>query len=88
MAKQQTPMTNRQKMLAEGKKFREASLAWYDKMIETSAILSEEEKQAFDAWEGTHVDGSGLLSTGDWPGWEKYIGKKPEPPPRTSTDEQ
>ena len=81
-------MIDRQQMLARGKKFREASLAWYDKMIETSAILSEEEKQAFDAWEGTHVDGSGLLSTGDWPGWEKYIGKKPEPPPRTSKDEQ
>ena len=80
-------MTERQKMLAEGKKFREASLAWYDQMIATSEILSEEEKQAFDAWESTHVDGSGLLSTGDWPGWEKYIGKKPEPPPRTRKDE-
>ena len=88
MAKQQTHMTDRQQMLAEGKKFREASLAWYDKMLETSAILSEEEKQAFDAWERTHVDGSGLFSTGDWPGWEKYIGKHPEPPSSTSNDEQ
>ena len=75
-------------MLAAGKQFREASLVWYDQMIEISAILSEEEKQAFDAWEDTHVDGSGLFSTGDWPGWEKYIGKKPEPPARTSQDEQ
>jgi len=66
-------MTDRQKMLAEGKKFREESLAWYDKMIETSEILSEEEKQAFDEWESTHVDGSGLFGTGDWPGWERYI---------------
>ena len=48
-------MTDRQQMLAAGKKFREASLAWYDQMIATSAILSEEEKQAFDAWEETHV---------------------------------
>jgi len=81
-------MTDRQKMLAEGKKFREESLAWYDKMIETSEILSEEEKQAFDAWENTHVDGSGRFTTGDWPGWEKYIGKQPEPPSRTRQDEK
>jgi hypothetical protein len=81
-------MTDRQQMLAAGKKFREASLAWYDQMIATSEILSEEEKQAFDVWEETHVDGSGLWSTGDWPGWEQYIGKKPEPPPRTRRDEQ
>ena len=81
-------MTDRQKMLAKGTKFREASLAWYDKMIATSEILSEAEKQAFDAWESTHVDGSGLFGTGDWPGWEQYIGKKPEPPARTSKDEQ
>jgi hypothetical protein len=55
-------------------------------MIETSEILSEEEKQAFDAWESTHVNGSGQFTTGDWSGWEKYIGKKPEPPSRTSKD--
>ena len=81
-------MTDRQKMLAQGTKFREASLTWYNKMIETSEIISEEEKQSFDAWESTHVDGSGLCVTGDWPGWEKYIGKKPVPPSRTSTYEK
>ena len=79
-------MIDRQKMLAEGKKFREESLTWYDKMIDTSDRLSEEEKQDFDAWESTHVDGSGLCSTSDWPGWEKYIGKKPDPPSRTNKD--
>ena len=79
-------MTNRQKMLAEGKKFREASLVWYDKMIATSEILTEEEKQNFDAWERTHVDGAGVFGTEDWPGWEPYIGKKPAPPSRISKD--
>ena len=37
------------------------------------------EKEELHVWEQKHIDGSGLYATSDWPGWEKYIGKKPFP---------
>jgi len=46
-------------------------------MVETHKLLSDEEKQDLAEWDQTKVDGSGKVGTADWPGWEKYIGKKP-----------
>lgn len=60
------------------KQFMEAILEWTGKMIETYKSMSDEEKQELAEWERTHVDGSGRVATSDWPGWERYIGKRPE----------
>jgi hypothetical protein len=54
----------------------EELLAWYDKMMEAHAAMPEEEKQTLGEWERTHLDGA-TVATSDWPGWEKYIGKRP-----------
>jgi len=51
---------------------------WFEKMLATYRALSEEERQALEEWERTHLDGRSA-GTSDWPGWEKYIGKRPEP---------
>lgn len=59
------------------KERRDALLAWYEKMVESHKLLSNEEKQDLAEWDRTKVDGSGKVSTSDWPGWEKYIGKRP-----------
>ena len=73
-------MPDRKKVYAARKKFQEESLAWTDKMLATYQIMPLEDKQAFDEWERVYADGSGVLGSDDWPGWEKYIGKRPEPP--------
>lgn len=53
-------------------------IAWCGKMVETGQnLLTEEEKQSLKEWDRTMVDGSGKYGTGDWPGWEKYIGPPP-----------
>jgi hypothetical protein len=59
------------------KERRDALLAWYEKMVETHRLLSDEEKKDLAEWDRTKVDGSGKVGTSDWPGWEKYLGKKP-----------
>jgi hypothetical protein len=86
MAKQQKPLIDRQKMYAERKrmyaerkKWQEKVLAWDDRMLETLETMPDEERQAFEEWEKANVDGAGRLGTDDWPGWEKYLGKKPKP---------
>ena len=38
--------------------------------------MPQVEKQALHDWERQYVDGSGKYATSDWPGWEKYIGKR------------
>ncbi len=48
-------------------------------LIGCYAAMQQSEKDELHAWEKEHVDGSGRFATSDWPGWEKYIGKRPEP---------
>jgi len=55
-----------------------AILEWYESMIESYNLLSDEEKIELAEWDRTKGDGNGKLSKSDWKGWEKYIGKKPE----------
>lgn len=56
----------------------EELLAWYDRMHEAHEAMPEEEKQALAEWERVNLDGA-TVATSDWPGWEKYIGKRPRP---------
>jgi len=51
-------------------------IAWLDRLIEASTKLSPKERRALKEWESVNVDGANV-PTSDWPGWEKYIGKKP-----------
>lgn len=59
------------------KEYRDAVLDWTGKMLEAYRGMSEEEKQQLGEWERAHVNGSGIVSTSDWPGWEGLIGKRP-----------
>ena len=52
---------------------------WYGMMMGAAAAMPEHEKRELEEWEKTHLDGS-TVGTDDWPGWEKYIGKRPVPP--------
>jgi hypothetical protein len=54
----------------------EELLTWYEKMSEAHDSMYEEDKQALAEWERENLDGS-TVGTSDWPGWEKYIGKRP-----------
>jgi hypothetical protein len=65
---------------SEKKLYQQEMLEWYGMMVGAGAAMPEDEKLALQEWERTHKDG--LTPTSDWPGWEKYIGKKPVPPPQ------
>jgi DNA-binding MarR family transcriptional regulator len=49
---------------------------WFMRMVEASLQMPDEDKQALKEWEAANLDGE-TVTTSDWPGWEKYIGKKP-----------
>lgn len=55
----------------------EAIVNWHAKLIEAYRVMSDEEKQELAEWEKKNVDGHNV-GTSDWPGWERYIGKKPK----------
>ena len=38
--------------------------------------MSAPERAELEAWERLHLDGA-TVSTSDWPGWERRIGKPP-----------
>lgn len=44
-------------------------------MMGAYAAMPEVEKNSLLEWEKNHLDGT--TGTSDWPGWEKYIGKRP-----------
>ncbi len=60
------------------KEFRDAVFAWSGKMVDAYKNLSDEERRELEEWDRTRVDGREGIATSDWPGWEKYIGKRPE----------
>jgi hypothetical protein len=50
------------------------TLEWYVKMMACLDSLSSEERAGFDKWDRERkVD----QTTSDWPGFERYIGKRP-----------
>jgi hypothetical protein len=55
----------------------EAMTDWYAKLIEAYRVMSDEEKRELEEWEKKNVNGHSV-ATSDWPGWERYIGKKPK----------
>ncbi len=49
---------------------------WLRCLVEASTKLPAKERRALKEWEALNVDGANV-TTSDWPGWEKYTGKKP-----------
>jgi hypothetical protein len=57
---------------------RQLLLHWYEQMVLCfERELSPEERADLERWDATWVDGGAGISTSDWPGWEKHIGKRP-----------
>lgn len=50
---------------------------WFGKMITCVEALPPAERAAFEQWDHERPSG---LRTSDWPGFEKYIGKRPSGP--------
>lgn len=51
---------------------------WFSKMITCLESLPPAERAAFEEWDHERPAG---VRTSDWPGFEKYIGKRPSGPP-------
>lgn len=49
-------------------------LNWYERMVACVVALPPEERVAFEEWDKRRPTG---LGTSDWPGFEKYLPKKP-----------
>jgi hypothetical protein len=58
--------------------FRTELLGWYAAMVAVSKAMPESEMRELLDWEARNLDGC-TVGTSDWPGWEKYTGRKPAP---------
>jgi len=47
---------------------------WFGKMLECVETLPPDERAALDVWDQNRPPGVG---TSDWPGFDKYLPKKP-----------
>lgn len=64
--------------MKERKQARQMLLHWYEQMtLCFERELSTEERADLEKWDREWVDGGAGISTSDWPGWEKHIGKRP-----------
>lgn len=52
---------------------------WFGNMITCVEALPPAERAAFEKWDYERPAG---VRTSDWPGFEKYIGKRPSGPPQ------
>jgi hypothetical protein len=59
------------------KEYRDNMLDWFTRMVDASVKMSEADRRALNEWEAANLDGK-KAATSDWPGWEKYLGKKPD----------
>lgn len=57
---------------------RDEMIRWYGRMVAAYETMSEADKQELHEWERTHLDGR-YVGTSDWPGWERLIGRRPDP---------
>ena len=57
------------------------TLEWYVKMMACLDTLSPGERAGFERWDSER---DADQTTSDWPGFEKYIGKRPLPQLRVS----
>jgi HNH endonuclease len=55
--------------------------AYYGQMVAISKLLPPEEQADLERWDKAMITGDGRYGTSDWPGWAKYIGRRPEFPP-------
>lgn len=51
-------------------------MSWMAQMLTVYQMMTAEERAALHVWEREHLDGC-QVGTGDWPGWERYIGPHP-----------
>lgn len=51
--------------------------AYFHGMMGAYSAMSEQERAALAEWEEQNLDDHSI-GTSDWPGWQKYIGPKPE----------
>jgi DNA-binding MarR family transcriptional regulator len=58
------------------KEYRDNMISWFGRMVDAFTKMSEKDKQALKEWEAENL-GDKRMATSDWPGWEKYVGKKP-----------
>ncbi len=65
--------------MAKNELYREKIRDYFGMMMGVYAAMPDEEKQKLLDWEKNNL-GRSAVGTSDWPGWEKYIGKKPQPP--------
>jgi hypothetical protein len=68
--------TKRAKAMRATRKFQGRLMTWYGCLLEVYLALSPAEKDSLERWESQPDFGSSA-GTSDWPGWEKYIGKRP-----------
>jgi hypothetical protein len=40
-----------------------------ERVLAAHAVMTADEKAAFEAWEALNVTGDGRFGTTDWPGW-------------------
>lgn len=59
------------------KAYLDAVINWYTRMVEAYKAMPEEEKRELEAWKKCNLHANSLSSITDWPGWERYIGRKP-----------
>lgn len=67
--------------MSERRSYQDAGMAYFAMMRGVYAAMPERERRRLHEWERTHLDGR-TVGTSDWPGWERYIGLYPVPPPR------
>jgi len=56
-----------------------ALLIWFGDMRNADNRLSDDDRKSLERWKQDHL-GDGMISTSDWPGWERYIGPRPSLP--------
>jgi hypothetical protein len=52
-------------------------LNWYAKMADVYKTMSDTDREEFDEWERAQKMIEPSVDITNWPGWERYIGKKP-----------
>ncbi len=65
---------------SERELYRERLRDWFAMMVGVAKAMPESERRELEEWERANLNGC-TIGTSDWPGWEKYIGKPPIPPP-------
>lgn len=60
--------------MTEQSKMQIELMEWFGKMLECVETLPPDERSAFEQWDKQRPQG---VATSDWPGFDKYLPKKP-----------